>query len=45
MVCSGEDQIWTERAMVMNDAGEDGGIIMIWGSYAFRYSRCDDIVE
>ncbi len=30
MVCSGEDQIWTERAMVMNDAEADGGIIMIW---------------
>ena len=45
MVCSGEDQIWTERAMVMNDAEADGGIIMIWDGYAFRYSRCDDIVE
>lgn len=41
MNCSGEDDVWTERAMVMNDAQEEGGIIMIWDGYAFRYSRCD----
>lgn len=39
MRCSGNDQIWTERAMVMNDAETDG-IIMLWDGYAFRYSRC-----
>lgn len=45
MSCSGEDQIWSERAMVMNDAEEEGGIIMLWDGYAFRYSRCPDAVE
>lgn len=39
MSCSGDDQIWTERAMVMNDAETDG-IIMLWDGYAFRYTRC-----
>lgn len=39
MNCSGDDQIWTERAMVMKDAQSDG-IIMLWDGYAFRYSRC-----
>lgn len=42
MSCSGSDQIWTERAMLMNDAQSEGGIIMIWDGYAFRYSRCPD---
>ena len=41
MRCSGNDQIWTERAMVMNDAQEDG-IIMLWDGYAFRYSPCPE---
>lgn len=41
MRCSGEDQLWTERAMIMNDAESDG-IIMIWDGYAFKYSRCPD---
>ena len=27
--------------MLMNDAEVDGGIIMIWDGYAFRYSQCD----
>jgi len=40
MQCSGEGQSWSERAMLMQDA-EDDGIIMIWDGYAFRYSRCD----
>ena len=40
--CSGNDQIWTERTMVMNDAEVEGGIIMIWDGYAFRYTRCDE---
>ena len=39
--CSGDDEVWTERAMVMNDAQVEGGIIMMWDGYAFRYSRCD----
>lgn len=41
MQCSGEGQNWTERAMLMQ-AAEDDGIIMIWNGYAFRYSRCPD---
>ena len=41
MACSGGDQIWTERAMVMEDAQNDG-IIMVWDGYAFAYSRCAD---
>jgi len=44
MTCSGEDQIWTERAMLMNDAESDG-IIMVWDGYAFVYSRCPDLDE
>jgi len=44
MACSGNDEIWTERAMLMNDA-ESGGIIMIWDGYAFRYSQCPDPEE
>jgi hypothetical protein len=40
MECSGEDQVWTERAMLM-DAAEDDGIIMTWNGYAFAYSRCE----
>ena len=39
MQCSGEDQIWTERAMLMN-AAEGDGIVMIWDGYAFAYDRC-----
>lgn len=42
MQCSGGDAIWSERAMVMNDAEAEGGIIMLWNGYAFRYSRCPD---
>lgn len=41
MQCSGNGQSWTERAMLMQDA-EDDGIIMAWDGYAFRYSRCPD---
>lgn len=40
MHCSGEDETWTERAMLMPDA-EDGGLYMIWKGYAFRYDRCE----
>lgn len=39
MQCTGEDSVWTERAMVMNAA--DGGIIMVWNGYAFQYDACD----
>lgn len=40
MQCLGEDQAWTERAMLMTDA-EQPGIYMIWNGYAFRYQRCE----
>lgn len=40
MQCSGDDQVWTERVMLM-DAAEDDGIIMVWNGYAFAYNRCD----
>ncbi len=39
MECSGEDQTWTERAMMMKPAGEDG-LIMVWDGYAFVYDAC-----
>jgi hypothetical protein len=39
MQCSGEDQVWTERALIM-DAAEDDGIIMVWNGYAFAYAQC-----
>lgn len=41
MQCSGEDQTWTERAMLMAQADGDG-LIMVWNGYAFVYDRCDD---
>ena len=40
MQCSGGDQVWTERAMIM-DAAEDEGIIMVWNGYAFAYDQCE----
>ncbi len=44
MQCTGEDTVWTERAMLMNDKQSDG-IIMVWDGYAFRYDRCADPSE
>ncbi|MDG1862642.1 MAG: hypothetical protein P8J02_05405 [Yoonia sp.] len=41
MQCSGGDQIWTERAMLMLNKQADG-IIMVWNGYAFVYDRCAD---
>lgn len=43
MQCSGEDDIWAERAMLMD--GADGGLIMVWDGYAFAYSRCEENEE
>lgn len=40
MQCSGDGQVWTERAMIM-DAAEDEGIIMAWNGYAFAYEACE----
>lgn len=45
MQCSGEDQSWTERAMVMKAAGDSGNIIMVWNGYAFQYDLCTDPAE
>lgn len=39
MQCSGEDQQWTERAMIMTAKSVEG-IIMVWDGYAFIYERC-----
>ena len=39
MQCSGEGQVWTERAMLTNSA-EDAELIMIWNGYAFVYEAC-----
>ena len=39
MQCSGEDQSWSERALLMT-AAEADGLIMLWDGYAFRYDRC-----
>lgn len=41
MQCSGGDQSWTERAMLMLNKQADG-IIMVWNGYAFVYDRCAD---
>lgn len=45
MECSGEDQQWTERAMLMTPAKEPtgekpDGLIMVWNGYAFVYKGC-----
>lgn len=39
MQCSGNDQVWTERAMMMTPA-ENDGLIMVWDGYAFVYDAC-----
>lgn len=41
MQCSGGDQSWTERAMLMNSK-ESNGLIMVWNGYAFIYDRCTE---
>ena len=41
MQCSGGDQNWTERAMMMQNKETDG-LIMVWNGYAFVYDRCVD---
>lgn len=40
MQCAGEDEVWSERALLMNRA-EGDGIIMLWDGYAFVYDRCE----
>lgn len=41
MECSAEDDVWRERAFVMEKA-EGDGIIMVWNGYAFVYDRCPE---
>lgn len=41
MECSGEGDVWRERAFVMEKA-EGDGIIMVWNGYAFVYDRCPE---
>lgn len=38
MVCEGEDAEFTERAMMMTAA--DGGLILVWNGFAFKYESC-----
>lgn len=41
MQCTGDDSLWSERAMLMESAETDG-IIMVWNGYVFAYERCPD---
>lgn len=44
MACEAGERAFTERAMLMHAA--DGGLIMAWDGYAFKYDRClEDPVE
>lgn len=38
MACSGEGSAWSARAMFMLAA--DGGLILVWDGFAFKYDRC-----
>jgi len=38
MVCSGDGEEWTSRALFLRAA--DGGLILAWNGYAFKYDRC-----
>ncbi len=40
MVCTGEGEEWTRRALLMTAA--DGGLIMLWNGFAFKYDRCPE---
>ncbi|SFP33810.1 hypothetical protein [Tranquillimonas alkanivorans] len=40
MECEGEGLEWTQRAFVM--AAADGGLVMAWDGFAFKYDRCPD---
>jgi hypothetical protein len=40
MNCSGGDQVWSERAMLMRNK-ETNGLIMVWNGYAFAYDSCE----
>jgi hypothetical protein len=38
MICTGEGEEWTSRALFLRAA--DGGLILAWNGYAFKYDRC-----
>jgi hypothetical protein len=40
MECDVENDGWTARALLMS--APDGGLIMVWNGYAFRYDRCTE---
>lgn len=42
MQCSGDEDQWTERALLMKSYDVDG-IIMVWDGYAFVYEKCSEI--
>lgn len=44
MDCSAGETRWSERALLMR-AAEDDGLIMLWNGYAFRYERCSARAE
>ncbi|MGR3485567.1 MAG: hypothetical protein ACU0BF_09490 [Paracoccaceae bacterium] len=40
MTCSGEDDAWSERAMLLRAADGSDDLIMVWNGYVFRYGLC-----
>ncbi len=40
MRCTSEKGEWSARSMMLN--GADGGLIMVWDGYAFKYDSCPD---
>lgn len=40
MKCTGKRGDWSARAMLVHAA--DGGVIMVWDGYAFKYDACPD---
>ncbi|PRY86392.1 hypothetical protein [Donghicola tyrosinivorans] len=42
MQCEGANGPWSARAMLVHAA--DGGLIMVWDGYAFKYDRCPEDV-
>ncbi|SES28820.1 hypothetical protein SAMN04490244_10985 [Tranquillimonas rosea] len=39
MQCESGDDSWTDRAMLMR--APEGGLIMVWDGYAFKYDACE----
>lgn len=40
MQCRGDETAWSARALFM--AAADGGLIMVWDGYAFKYDPCPE---